>query len=443
MRRNAESLLVLASAEPARQWGENVSLRDVVRSAASEIADYERVDMIDLDETVQVSGATVVDVTHLVAELLENATAFSPPESRVVVSGRRQGSSYVMSITDDGLGIGEDRLQAANHLLAEPPLPGLALSRSLGLIVVSHLAARTGAHVELQSREVGTVASLTLPASVLVGSSIPAETVDEEPQIVAEPPRPAELALAPPPDHDATVGGATLPQRVPGATRAAAPQSALPVSWDEVQLPPPPPPPPPPPEPVAAETTDVAGVAEPAPDSATVDDFLPHAAGSAGSRSRRTRRAPRAPRAGRASRRAQRARDDAGPDEWLAPDGWHADEDQGLSWLTPDDAPPPTPSPPAPLSPAPLSGSAGAGESAERITAAGLPQRRRAPQPVEAATQPPAAGDDESAQLANRAPEHVLELLAQFEAGRSRGASDAHTDLPVDESAVAQASEDR
>jgi hypothetical protein len=90
-----------------------------------------------------------------------------------------------------------------------------------------------------------------------------------------------------------------------------------------------------------------------------------------------------------------------------------------------------------------LSGSAGAAESAERITAAGLPQRRRAPQPVEAAPQPPAPGDDESAQLANRAPEHVLELLAQFEAGRSRGASDAHTDLPVDESAVAQASEDR
>ncbi|HEX4778825.1 MAG TPA: ATP-binding protein, partial [Acidimicrobiia bacterium] len=169
MRRNAESLLVLAGSEQVRQWGTPVPVLDVVRSAASEITDYARVDVQGLDG-VQVTGAAVIDLTHLLAELLENATSFSPPQSRVVVAGTWYGATYVLSITDEGLGMPEDRLAAANALLADPPAPRLALSRALGLFVVAHLAARVGVTVELRAGSPGVVALVALPASVLYGS---------------------------------------------------------------------------------------------------------------------------------------------------------------------------------------------------------------------------------------------------------------------------------
>lgn len=220
MRRNAESLLVLASAESARHWGEDVSLHDVVRSAASEISDYGRVDVVGLDDTVRVTRNAVIDVTHLLAELLENATSFSPPDSRVVVSGRWEESSFMVAIVDDGIGITGERLEAANRLLQEPPAPGLALSRSLGLIVVSHLAARTGVAVELRSGEQGTVALATLPASVLAGSGSPASHAAAAPALA--PPAvvvPAERRPAPEPPVTGDTGAVTtdLPRRVPAA----------------------------------------------------------------------------------------------------------------------------------------------------------------------------------------------------------------------------------
>jgi len=237
MRRNAESLLVLAGAEQVRRWGSPVPVLDVVRSAASEITDYARVDVQGLDG-VNVVGAAVIDLTHLLAELLENATSFSPPESRVVVGGTWYGTTYVLSITDQGIGMADDRLAAANALLAEPPAPRLALSRSLGLFVVAHLAARVGVSVELRAGAPGVVALVALPANVLHAPAppVPVPVLSEPvvapppvPPVVVESPASPPVAAppvppAPPADVDAFVAHASAPvDDAVAASRSPAP----------------------------------------------------------------------------------------------------------------------------------------------------------------------------------------------------------------------------
>jgi signal transduction histidine kinase len=168
MRRNAESLLVLSGAEQPRQWPEPIVLLDVVRSAASEIADFPRVDLVGVDDELAVSGRAVADLAHLLAELLENATSFSPPDSAVVVSGATTASGFVLAISDQGIGMPPDKLAEANQLLANPPVVGLALSRALGLHVVGSLAARHHITVELRAgAPVGLVALVALPSSIL------------------------------------------------------------------------------------------------------------------------------------------------------------------------------------------------------------------------------------------------------------------------------------
>jgi signal transduction histidine kinase len=168
MRRNAESLLVLSGAEQPRQWQDPIVLLDVVRSAASEIADFPRVDLVGVDDELAVSGRAVADVAHLLAELLENATSFSPPDSAVVVSGATTSSGFVLAISDQGIGMPPDKLAEANQLLANPPVVGLALSRALGLHVVGSLAARHHIAVELRAgAPVGLVALVALPSSIL------------------------------------------------------------------------------------------------------------------------------------------------------------------------------------------------------------------------------------------------------------------------------------
>ncbi len=175
MRRNAESLLVLSGAEQPRQWQQPIALLDVVRAAAAEIADFPRVELVGIDDDLAVSGRAVSDVAHLVAELLENATSFSPPDSAVVVSGAVTASGFVLAITDQGIGMPSDRIGEANRLLADPPLVGLALSRALGLHVVGSLAARDGITVELRpGAPTGLVALVTLPTSVLEPRAVPA-----------------------------------------------------------------------------------------------------------------------------------------------------------------------------------------------------------------------------------------------------------------------------
>ena len=168
MRRNAESLLVLSGAEQPRQWQDAIGLLDVVRSAAAEIADFPRVELVGIDERISVSGRAVSDVSHLLAELLENATSFSSPDTAVVVSGAITKSGFVLAITDQGIGMTPERIAEANTLLRHPPVVGLALSRALGLHVVGALAKRHGIAVEIRkAAPVGTVALVALPKGIL------------------------------------------------------------------------------------------------------------------------------------------------------------------------------------------------------------------------------------------------------------------------------------
>ena len=143
MRRNSESLLVLANAEPKRRRVKATEIDDVVRAAIGEVEDYRRIE-IEALESLQVRGNVVADVSHLLAELLDNATSFSPPDSLVRVGGRHGGESYMLRIVDNGVGIGGDRLRELNELLREPPIVGLSVEPTLGMSVVSLLANRHG-----------------------------------------------------------------------------------------------------------------------------------------------------------------------------------------------------------------------------------------------------------------------------------------------------------
>ncbi len=176
MRRNAESLLVLSGAEQPRQWQQPIALLDVVRSASAEIADFPRVDLVGVDDELAVSGRAVADLAHLVAELLENATSFSPPDAAVVVSGATTASGFVLAISDQGIGMPAEKIAEANDLLAKPPVVGLALSRALGLHVVGSLAARHDITVELRpGAPVGLVALVTLPSTILEHEAAPSD----------------------------------------------------------------------------------------------------------------------------------------------------------------------------------------------------------------------------------------------------------------------------
>lgn len=167
MRRNAESLLVLAGSETGGRRSRPVAVTDVVRAALSEVEAYERVDLADLAGAV-VQGRAVSDVAHLLAELLENATHFSPPSTRVTVRGARTGGSYQLMVTDHGIGMPPEQLDALNAVLRDPPVTGLALGRSLGCLVAARLAARHGITVRLRSGEQGITAYVVLPRPLLV-----------------------------------------------------------------------------------------------------------------------------------------------------------------------------------------------------------------------------------------------------------------------------------
>lgn len=167
MRRNTESLLVLAGAEPARRSGRPVELGEVVRMAVSEVAEYPRIRLAALDD-VMVSSAAAVDTAHLLAELLENAALYSPPDRSVEVSGTvgEQGG-YLVTVSDEGLGFAPDALARANAVLENPPLIGLDLGPSLGFVVVGRVAQRHGITVRLSpGAHGGTTATVTLPAGV-------------------------------------------------------------------------------------------------------------------------------------------------------------------------------------------------------------------------------------------------------------------------------------
>lgn len=165
MRRNAESLLVLAGTEPARSWRTPMSIDDVVRAAIGEIEDYRRVDVLTL-EGVTLKGSVISDLSHLLSELLENATHFSPPQTRVRVSGHFHEQGFLITISDRGVGVPQARMLELNHLLDKPPVIGLALEPTLGLYVVAMLGKRHGIQVRLVPGAPGVSAKLLVPPSL-------------------------------------------------------------------------------------------------------------------------------------------------------------------------------------------------------------------------------------------------------------------------------------
>jgi signal transduction histidine kinase len=165
MRRNGENLLVLAGEEPGRRWNTPVPLVDVLRAAASEVEQYERIELAGIPEA-EVVGAAVTDLVHLLAELLENATTFSSPQTRVLVNATRLPDGRVLvEIHDKGIGLTADDFAEINEKLAEPPTVDATISRRMGLFVVGRLSQRHDIRVQLRpsGESAGTTSLVMLP----------------------------------------------------------------------------------------------------------------------------------------------------------------------------------------------------------------------------------------------------------------------------------------
>jgi signal transduction histidine kinase len=231
MRRNADRALVLAGHETPGRRTEPVALVDVLRAAASEIEHYDRVTLnVQLDACVAGSAAT--DTVHLLAELLENGTAFSPETAPVVVSAATSpDGDLVISVTDAGPGMSEGQLRWLNWQLAHPPQADETLTRHLGLFAVAHLAARHGISVTLRlPPDGGTTAEASLPAALLSAGGPPAEAGGSLPGTGG-----AAAAASPPlaprlPGPDEVPAWETLPawEVLPAGPAAALPDEALP-----------------------------------------------------------------------------------------------------------------------------------------------------------------------------------------------------------------------
>ncbi|WP_322755545.1 nitrate- and nitrite sensing domain-containing protein [Frankia sp. Cas3] len=167
MRRHAEDLIVLSGSKPARGWRRPVPLKDVVRGAVAEVEDYTRVKVLPISGSA-VGGHAVGDVIHMLAELIENATSFSPPHTPVHVSGHEVSNGCVVEVEDRGLGMTDEEYSAVNERLSNPPPFDLQTSERLGLFVVGRLAQRHSIQVQLRpSPYGGTLGIVLLPTALL------------------------------------------------------------------------------------------------------------------------------------------------------------------------------------------------------------------------------------------------------------------------------------
>ncbi|MFJ8435242.1 sensor histidine kinase [Kitasatospora sp. NPDC094019] len=177
MRRNAENLVILGGALPARRWRNAVPMVNVLRSAVSETENYSRVVVQGVPRT-SLSGQAVADVIHLVAELIENGTTFSPPYTQVQVSAQEVPKGLAVEVEDRGLGMAEDEYERLNDYLANPPeldVSALGDDLRLGLFVVARLAARHDIQVTLRpSPYGGTRAVVLVPVPLLEQAGQPA-----------------------------------------------------------------------------------------------------------------------------------------------------------------------------------------------------------------------------------------------------------------------------
>ncbi|MFJ8433259.1 nitrate- and nitrite sensing domain-containing protein [Kitasatospora sp. NPDC094019] len=178
MRRHAEGLIILAGGSPGRAWRKPVRMVDVVRAAVGEVEDYARVIVRPFPGT-GLLGSAVADVTHLIAELVENAAVFSPPNTQVTVQGEVVAHGFALEIDDRGLGLSEQALAEINERLAVEQEFDLADTDRLGLFVVSRLARRHGIRVHLRPSPYGGTTAVVL---------IPRELLAEAPDGLPEPP---------------------------------------------------------------------------------------------------------------------------------------------------------------------------------------------------------------------------------------------------------------
>jgi signal transduction histidine kinase len=200
MRRHAESLAILSGAAPGRSWREPVSVIDVIRAAIAEVEDYKRVSVLTAAEDA-VLGPAVADMIHLLAELIENATLYSPSGTRVEIRAGRVANGFAVEIDDRGLGIEPDQLREINQQLASPPDFDLADADRLGLFVGAKLAAKHGVRVSLRPSPYGGTSAIALLPNSIVAPGVFSQAglrPEGEPRQEARPalPRPARLDLA-------------------------------------------------------------------------------------------------------------------------------------------------------------------------------------------------------------------------------------------------------
>ncbi len=225
MRRNAESLLVLAGIEPPRQWAAPVRLTDVIRAALGEVENYQRVAVRGV-EPATIIGSAAADLAHLLAELVENALVFSPPDQSVDIRGRnREDGGYTLAVIDTGLGMAAKDVTAANRRLAGAESFTVAPSKYLGHYVAGNLAARHDINVRLDtSPGQGITATLTLPPTLL--------TTDQVTSAPVTPPhgqRPVRVPPAPEPPAALPAAPAAAPWGAPPAPVPSPPPAG---SWD-------------------------------------------------------------------------------------------------------------------------------------------------------------------------------------------------------------------
>ncbi|WP_326693925.1 nitrate- and nitrite sensing domain-containing protein [Streptomyces sp. NBC_01766] len=206
MRRNGENLLVLAGEEPGRRWTRPVPLVDVLRAAASEVEQYERIELAAVPAT-EVAGRVVNDLVHLLAELLENATSFSSPQTKVRVTGHALPDGRVLvEIHDTGIGLSPEDLAAINERLASPPTVDVSVSRRMGLFVVGRLSLRHGIRIQLRpSDSGGTTALVMLPVDVAQGG----KKAPAKPGVPGGQPQMGQMGQKPPSAGSGRVGPGT------------------------------------------------------------------------------------------------------------------------------------------------------------------------------------------------------------------------------------------
>jgi hypothetical protein len=244
MRRNSENLLVLAGHDHHSRDLEPIPLLDVARAAISEITDYSRAEISSLPD-VRIAGVAADDLSHILAELLENATSKSPESATVVIRSERTGDgTMVISVEDSGIGIPADQLAAINARLGRAPVVEPSVTRRMGLYVVGRLAQRHGIRVQLRERPYGGITAHVVTPSRLIqagpdtpprvarrpagrpqpvpSAASPARPGRPLPRPAAasdEPPRPT----APPVPRFSPADPSTLPRRSPGQSTTASP----------------------------------------------------------------------------------------------------------------------------------------------------------------------------------------------------------------------------